>query len=95
MDLTAQDVRAIVQQHTRLTDEDTAELLAASMAPQGLPRSQHCKAACDLWLGRLRISARYSCNSSTAALSAGCPWVRMMLASELHCMSWISHVDTP
>ena len=37
MDLTAQDVRAIVEQHTRLTDDDTAELLAASAMPQGMP----------------------------------------------------------
>lgn len=41
MDLTAQDVRAIVQQHTRLTNEDLAELLAASATPHGLPHSQH------------------------------------------------------
>ena len=41
MDLTAQDVRAIVEQHTRLTNEDLAELLAASATPHGLPHSQH------------------------------------------------------
>jgi hypothetical protein len=55
MDLTAQDVRAIVEQHTRLTAEDTAEMLAASAAPPGLallPASK-CQAACALWLGTL------------------------------------------
>jgi hypothetical protein len=35
MDLDEQDVRAIVARHTRLTDADMAELLAASTAQQG------------------------------------------------------------
>lgn len=55
MDLTAQDVRAIVEQHTRLTDEDAAELLAASAMPQGMPHSQHPAAKLHLTCARGRL----------------------------------------
>ena len=79
MDLTAQDVRAIVQQHTRLTDEDTAELLAASMTPQGLARSQHPSAwlhVTHVW-GRPDMCCPAGCSSSAAEVSAVCAGVHL------------------
>ena len=52
MDLDAQDVRAIVERHTRLTNEDIAELMAASTAPQGVPRPAPLHACIILQQGR-------------------------------------------
>ena len=76
MDLTAQDVRAIVEQHTRLTDDDTAELLAASATPQGLSLmpASYCPAACALWSAITRFVLPSKLQQQHSRVPCWLPW---------------------
>jgi hypothetical protein len=69
MDLEEEDVRAVVQRHTRLTDGDVAELLAASMAQPGL-HQLHLAERTNTLQGKLRNfleAAHAQCAAELAA----------------------------